>query len=206
MPKWIYPAIFSFAALIASLIVYNNLPDVMAIHFDPSGEADNFVSKPLGAFLAPLLIWIVFIMMSVSMKLEPDENKRQRAEAINLRVMAIVGALLLAAHLFTLAYNLGHELNAVKFAAVAIGLVFVLIGNLVPRMGAVQNKWKGPKLPEKAHRRFAQFQGRLMFGAGFVFILLTPLPYAILSPVFFALLILYVLIHFGSMFYFSRLR
>lgn len=204
MNKWISPVIFSLAAVIMSLIVYNDLPDNMAIHFGSSGEADNFASKPVGAFLAPVIIWFVSIITNLAMKTEKDESKRQRAEAVNAPILAVVGALLLAVHLFTIAHNLGRELNASIFSTVAVGLLFVFIGNLVPRMAQTQATWKWPVLSDIAQRQYRRFVGRLMFAVGFVFILLALLPHALIFPVFLALLALFIAATFGSLYYFSR--
>ncbi len=199
MKKWISPAIFSLAAVIVSLSVYADLPDSMAIHFGASGEPDHYVGKPVGAFLAPLLIVAVSLMTILSARLERDENKRRRAESVNTLILAIIGGLLLGVHLFTVSYNLGYEISPVKFASVAVGIVFVLVGNLVPRLSQAQSSMNWPKLPQKVQREYARFQGRLMFGAGFVFILLALLPDSIMALAFFGLLVLFLAVTFGAM-------
>jgi|GEM_PF-1156726 len=204
MKKWVAPALFSLAGLVVSLFVYADLPESMAIHFGPGGNPDRFVTRPVGAFLAPALIWILSILVVVSPRYRQDESKRRRAESAQQAILAIVGAFLLGMHLFTLAYNLGYEINPVKYGSVAVGLMFMLFGNLSPRLAQAGFLRVWPKLSPEAERAYGRFQGRLMVGAGFVFILLAPLPDKIHGPVFFALLMMFILTMYAALFRYRR--
>lgn len=204
MKKWMAPALFSFTGILISLFVYADLPESMAIHFNTGGNPDNFLIRPIGAFIAPALIWIVSLLIAVSPRFEPDENKRRRAESVQQTMLAIIGAFLLGLHLFTLAYNLGYEISPVKFASVAVGLLFMLLGNLAPRLAMAGFTRKWPKLSPQVERAYGRFQGRLMIGAGFLFIVLALLPDKAHAMAFISLLVLFVLTTFASLFLFNR--
>jgi uncharacterized membrane protein len=196
MKKWIAPAVFSFTGLVVSLFVYAQLPENMAIHFGPGGNPDNFVSRPVGAFAMPVLIWVMSLLTVISARFRLDETRRRRAESMQQPFLAILGAFLLGVHLFTISYNLGYEINPVKFASVAVGILFLLLGNLAPRMAQAGTMRTWPKLRGQAEKEYGRLQGRLMMGTGFVLIILALLPDRIHALAFFALLFLYAALTF----------
>lgn len=204
MNKWIVPALSAVAGAAASLMLYDRLPAEMAVHFGSGGSPDNWIGKPWGAFLLPALALLIPCITYLAARLERDENKRRRAEAVNRSIMAFVSLLLLAVHVFTLVYNLGYEVSAGAFATVAVGLMFLLVGNIVPRVPQGSMQW--PKLPEAAQRKAARFQGRLMMTAGAAFLLLVLLPKGWIFPAFFTVLGLFVAALIGSMTVYTRGR
>lgn len=186
MKKWFLPIASAVTAVLLSLAVYDNLPAEMAVHFNAAENPDNWFSKPFGAFFMPLLILFVSWLTLYIIKFEKDARKRSRAE---MTVPAIVGALsltLFAVHAFILSYNLGYAVSVAAFASVTVGGMFILIGNLVPRLPQSSYTW--PKIPEQAQRKLARFQGRLMFVLGIGFMLLALLPQAFILPAFIGLL------------------
>lgn len=202
MNKWMIPLFAALAALLASLFVYDSLPADMAVHFNNADEPDNFMSKPIAAFLNPVLIVFISWTILFSLRFEKDENRRAKAEATLPSVAAVVSLLLLAVHGAILAYNLGYDVSASAFAAFIVGSVFILIGNLLPRMPQGTYKW--PKLSDTAHRELSRFQGRLMVIAGFILVAAAFLPNAYIPPVMFTLLACFILATAGKLIGVSR--
>ncbi|ALS25502.1 hypothetical protein IJ21_00470 [Paenibacillus sp. 32O-W] len=204
MRKWTFPLLSAVAATVVSLTVYADLPERMALHFSGSGSPDNWGGKPFGAFALPVLILLLSALIIFSVKLEKDENKRRRTEASIGAIAAVVSAVLLAVHLFIVAYNLGYDLSAAHFAAVIVGILFILMGNMAPRLTQGPLQW--PKLPKHIMRKAFRFQGRVMLVLGFAFILLAWLPQSYILPAFFGLIVLFILITGGSIMFFARAR
>lgn len=202
MKIWIVPLLFAAAGAVISLFVYNDLPDRVAIHFGSSGEADNWLDRPFGAFLGPLLTIGLTALLYVRTKSERDEDRRLRGEASTGTVAAILSAVLLAVHILTLRHNLGHPMNVPVTACLIAGAVFVLVGNQAPRLGQKLLVW--PRLPDAVHSRFARLQGRLMIGFGLAFLLLALLPSALVLPGFLVCLAAYVVVLFTFRFRFSK--
>lgn len=205
MKRWIIPLLFTAAAIAISLYYYEELPARVAIHFGASGEADNWLDRPFGAFLAPVLIPVVTAFMFFSAKMERDENKRARSEAGIGTIASIMSAVLFAVHIFTIQYNIGNlgdSVNVRLFALMIAGIVFILIGNQIPRFGMRQKQW--PRLPEAVQGRFVRLQGRMMIAFGFAFLLQPLLPDTYMTPAFFVTLGLYLAATFGTIFYFRR--
>lgn len=192
MNKWLLPLAATLAAVLISIFTYDSLPAEMAIHFDSSDNPDNWVSKPIGAFLSPVLILFISWTVIFSMRFEKDESKRARAEAALPTVAGAVALMLLAAHGSIIAFNLGYDISASTVASFIVGGVFIVLGNLLPRLPQGTFQW--PKLPEVKHRQIARFQGKLMFFSGFIFILVAFLPKAYSLPVFITVLACFVVI------------
>lgn len=204
MKKWMLPALFVITACAASLVAYADLPEQMVMHFGPSQQPDRLMTKDLGAFLLPVIILLNAVLMILFMKLERNENKRLRIEASIGSISSIISVTLLMVHMFFLGYNLGYKLNVAVFVTIIVGIVFIFMGNLLPRLRQSSKQW--PKLPEHVQGRAARFQGKLMFILGFVFLLLALLPGSYILPAFIGSLAGFLLAMFGSFIYYFRLR
>lgn len=204
MKKWILPILFTAMGLIISLIVFKDLPDNIAIHFNSAGAADNWINKSIGAFLLPLLSIAIPLLITSSAKLEKDENKRRKIKATESSIFAVISTLLFTVYCFTIAFNLGYELKVSMFATVISGLLFIFVGNIIPRMPQGSLKW--PKIPEEKQRKAASFQGRLMIMFGFVIVLLTFLPVNLIATTFLIVLATMIITLLASTFYFANQR
>ncbi|CAH0121313.1 MULTISPECIES: DUF1648 domain-containing protein [unclassified Paenibacillus] len=202
MKKWIVPATFAIAAAIISFVFYAKLPETMVIHFGSAEQPDNWLSKPFGAFSLPVLILIASWFVITVAKFEKDENKRRRVEASLGSMVATIAAALFAVHGFILAYNLGYELSAATFATVIVGILFLIVGNIIPRLPQGTMQW--PKLPEGIRLRAFRFQGRLMVVMGIVFVLLGLLPGHYILPAFLVTIAFFALVTIGRWIGYAR--
>lgn len=190
MNKWLIPLASTLAAVLISVFTYNSLPAEIAVHFDSADNPDNWVSKPVGAFLSPAFILVMSWIVMFSTRFEKDENKRARAEAALPTVAGTVSLMLLAAHGSIIAFNLGYDIRSSAVASFIVGAVFIVLGNLLPRLP--QGRYQWPKLPDHKQRQFARFQGKLMFFSGVIFIVLAFLPGSYSTPVFLAVLACFI--------------
>jgi len=109
---------------------------------------------------------------------------------------------LLVVHLFIIAYNLGHAFGVSTFASIITGILFILVGNIIPRLPQGSMQW--PKLPEADIRKVSRFQGRFMMIIGFAFVLLSLLPDEYIVPAFFLLLTIFILVLIGGTIRYTR--
>jgi len=202
MKRWGIPAAAALIAAAASLYYYAELPEMMAIHFGPSDDPDRYASKAVGAFLMPAIILLLAAVTNLSAKLERDESKRVRFAAVNDTVNVVIVVLLLAVHLMTLAFNLGFEIRPSLFAPLAVGLVFIAVGNVMPR--APQGSMKLFRIKEENYPRYARFHGRFMVAAGFLMILSSLLPGMFSMYIMFAVIAALVVSVFASAAYYNR--
>lgn len=180
-----------FISIVISIVAYAHLPERMVVHFNSAENPDNWMSKPLGAFLLPIIMLFTSFVITFSVKFEKNENKRRRTEAVIGSITAIVSMLLLAVHAFIIAYNLGYEFSVATFATIVTGALFILLGNLVPRIPQGSMQW--PVLPEPVLQKVSRFHGRFMVILGCIFLLLALLPSNYILPLFFLLFATFII-------------
>jgi uncharacterized membrane protein len=134
------------AAMLAGLLLWSRLPDMMASHWNVNDQVDGYMSKFWGVFLLPLITLALFLLFLVIPSIDPlKANIAQFREAFNLFIVLIVGFMLYIDGL-TLAWNLGYTSFRMSGAMLpAIGLLFVFIGFMLRR--AKRNFFIGIRTP-----------------------------------------------------------
>jgi len=96
-------------ALLAGAVLWNQLPDQMASHWNVNDQVDGYTSKLLGVFLMPLITLGMFALFLVVPNIDPlKANIAKFRESFNLFIVLIV-AFMLYIHGLTLAWSLGHQ-------------------------------------------------------------------------------------------------
>jgi len=176
MRKWI-PLLVIVVAFVASAAVYQDLPDRMPTHWNMSGEVDGWTSLPWGAFLIPVMLVVMLGVFHLLPKIDPRAPSYAKFRGSYEIVIVAMMIFLLGVHLVILASALGTNIAVDRVMPVAVGLLFIVIGNLLPRMRpnwfiGVRTPWtlSSDRVWERTHR----FGGWLFVAAG-VLILLTGL-------------------------------
>ena len=120
------------AAILAGLLLWNRLPDLMASHWNINDQVDGYIPKVWGVFMVPLITLGMFGLFLVLPSVDPlKANIAQFREAFNLFIVLMVGFMLYLYGL-TLAWNLGYKDFKMSGAMLpAIGLLFIFIGFLL---------------------------------------------------------------------------
>jgi len=201
--RWIIAGAAALCAAIASLIFYAELPERMAVHFSLADQPDRFVHKAVGAFLLPVVMLLLPALSKLNMKLESDPAKRNRFGEVSETINIVIILLLLAVHMVLLAYNLGYDfIGRSRFAPLALGLVLIIAGNVLPR--APQAALKMIRMSDEQYARYARFTGRCTVAAGFLLFLSALLPGGAGAVAAVAVVAALVLASLGGAVYFSR--
>lgn len=116
----------------------------MATHFDSHGEANGWSSKWFAVFGLPLFLFIVNILCT--MACENDPRRSGYPEKMMRIVYWICPVVSWICAVAVYGYALGFPQDGfAKYTLVFVGLVFVLIGNYLPKVK--QNYYLGIKLP-----------------------------------------------------------
>lgn len=157
--------------LVFSALVYADLPDQVAIHFNAAGEPDNYAPKAFAAFGLPLLLTLLNIVMQVALKTDPKRDPKERIYLISRWMIAPLNLFLSP---ITLLIALGKPIPVERVVPLAVSIVFLIIGNYLPKCKL--NYTIGFKLPwtlaseynwKKTHR----FAGWLWTGVSIILIL-----------------------------------
>ena len=129
--------------ILAGVILWNQLPDPMPTHWNAAGEVDGWSSKPFAIFGLPLILVAVQWLCMLGTAADPKKNNH--SEKIMHLVLWIIP--IISVVLFTITYltALGYGVRMEVVMPIFIGLVFVIIGNYLPK--CKQNYTIGIKIP-----------------------------------------------------------
>jgi len=134
------------AAAAAGLVLWNQLPEQMASHWNINDEVDGYLPKVWGVFMMPLITLGMFALFFVFPAIDPlKANIARFRGAFNLFIVLIV-AFMLYIHGLTLAWSLGYTNFKMSTSMLpAMGLLFIFIGFLLRR--AKRNFFIGIRTP-----------------------------------------------------------
>ena len=128
--------------MLAGILLWDQLPEKMAIHWDANGEANGWTSRPVAVFGLPLLLLAIHFTCAWGTDL--DKRNRNQNEKIKQITLWIAPAVSLLGNSSTYAAAMGQEMDIVRYATLFMGLVFLMIGNYMPK--CKQNYTIGIKL------------------------------------------------------------
>ena len=170
--RW-YPVGLALVGAAASLAVYRRLPETMAVHWDIDGNPNGWMPRAFGAFFGPVFILVLWQIMRVLPRIDPREPNYARFGDAYDTIVAAVLLLLLATHGIVLAVALGYQVAVSRLVPALVGVLFVVIGNVMPRMRP--NWWFGVRTPwtlssDRVWARTHRLAGFSMTAAGLVMI------------------------------------
>ena len=101
-------------------------------HFNAAGQPDNYAGK-LFVFMEPLLAYALLVLAELFPKIDPKKASYERFPKAYQLIQVLVQILLLGTNVFTLLFALGYQLNMTFLLSAAVGLMFVVLGNYMPK-------------------------------------------------------------------------
>ena len=153
--------------ILAGVILWNQLPDQLPIHWNAAGDVDGWASKPFAVFLMPVFLLVVQWICVIATSVDP-KNKNHQSKILHL-VFWMIPVLSVLVHVIEFATAMGHEVRIEVIMPVFMGLLFVIIGNYMPK--CKQSYTIGIKIPwtlnsEENWNRTHRFAGWLWFIGG----------------------------------------
>ena len=129
--KIIISSVITLLPILAGVILWDMLPDQLAVHWGPSGEPDGWSSKTVAVFLLPMLFlaihWICIFATS------SEKMKRNQSLKVMGLIYWLVPAISLMANGMTYAAAVGKEINAMQILSISMGALALVIGNYLPK-------------------------------------------------------------------------
>lgn len=179
--KFVGPVLVGAMALF-SLAVYPLLPERIPVHWGLSGDVDGWTAKWPGAFMAPALALGIWLLLQVLPKVDPRRRNYERfQETYWVLVNVIIGFIGLV-HVLSLGTALGWPIAVPRVILVLVGLLFVALGNYLPRLRP--NWWMGIRTPwtlenDRVWRDTHRLGGKTFVVAGFMMMIAAFLPPAL---------------------------
>ncbi|MNW27655.1 Immunity protein SdpI [compost metagenome] len=129
--------------IILSMTLYQQLPAQVAVHWDIAGNPDNYVPKAVAAFVFPLCLAALNVIVHIVINNDPKKmNVVPVLRNIGLWTIPALSLILMPITLFK---ALGADLPIQTIAPSLVGMLLVVIGNYLPK--SKQNYTVGIKLP-----------------------------------------------------------
>ena len=116
--------------IIFGVILYDQLPEQMAVHFGVNNEPNSFAPKEFALFGIPLLMFILQVFCCISSDFMEEKKQNKKYITIYKWIIPIIE---MVVYLTMLAYGAGIELDMRMIVCITLGIVFTLIGNYMPK-------------------------------------------------------------------------
>lgn len=174
-------ALICLLPCIPGLIMYKDLPDRMPVHWNMSGEPDNFAAKPFAVFGLPLILAFFHLICHIGASF--DKRRSNYSKAIEAMTYWFIPALSLILCPMTLLASKGVDVKIEVIVPCLVGLMLVFVGNYLPK--CKQNSTMGIRIPwtlesEENWNKTHRLAGRFWIAGGLVSIVCTFCGYPLL--------------------------
>ena len=113
--------------ILIGVYYYDVLPEQIAVHFNAKGDPNDFVSKIHAIIDIPIFSAIVQVIISLAV----DFDKTPKKGALIIKgIIPIISVLVQGG---IIAYALDNNFNVSQLAVFIIGILFIILGNYLPK-------------------------------------------------------------------------
>ena len=168
--------------MLVGALVYSRLPEQVATHFDLQGNPDGWSSRAFAVFGLPGILLAVNLLVPFLLRADP-KHKNMSGALVNIVIWTVPVVSLLCSGL-TLGRALGYDLRIEMVLPVFTGVLFILIGNYLPK--TKQSYTMGIKLPwtlasEENWNRTHRLAGFLWVLGGAYFIVMSFIGWSLIA-------------------------
>ncbi len=174
---WLVTSAVTLLPMLAGLLLWDKLPAELPTHFGFDGTADGWSGKGFAVFGIPLLMLFFQIVLCFATRLD-KQNRGHNEKVLNLAglifpAMSVVFAAVIYSH------ALNYELSIGSLLFPLLGVLFVLMGNWLPKVR--QNSTLGIKIKwtlysEENWNKTHRFAGFVWVAGGILFCLMGFVP------------------------------
>jgi uncharacterized membrane protein len=143
----IITSVVTVLPILMGVILWEQLPAQLPIHWDMEGEIDGWCSKAFAVFAMPLIL-LAFHWLAVFATFADPKNRTNTNKALRLGLW-VVPVLSIALSVVIYSVSMGGKVRMEAFVPVLLGMLFVIIGNYLPK--CQQSYTIGIKCPWTLH-------------------------------------------------------
>ena len=132
MRKWI-PLLLIVAAVAVSIFYYPQLPERMATHWSATGEANGFSSRLWGAWLMPLIMALIWVILRAIPHIDPRGANYEKFSGMYDALVILILAFILLMHVVVLMAASGTRVQMERVMMPAVGVFIAVMGLLIPK-------------------------------------------------------------------------
>lgn len=165
----IITSLLTLFPIVAGLLLWDQLPGQIATHWGVDGQADGWSSLPVAVFVLPLtMLAVQWLCVLVTAKDPGNQGRNQKLQALVLWIIPLLSNLC-SGLMYALA--LGMRFSITNVMTAAIGILFMVIGNYMPK--CKMNSTIGIKIhwtytSEENWNATHRFAGKLWFLCGLI--------------------------------------
>ena len=144
----IITTIVALLPIVAGLILWDRLPEQLPMHFNAAGEVDGWAPK-LAAVLGMPAFFVAVQWLCAVGSFKMDPKARNLNDKMMVFVLWFIPVLSVLMHALVYCTALGMEMNVQIVIPLVMGLLFIVIGNWLPK--CKQTYTLGIKLPWTLH-------------------------------------------------------
>lgn len=149
-----------FCPMLIGILLWNKLPDEMAVRFNTNNEVLSYSSKGFVIFGIPIMLFVCHFFCMLPMIIDPKDTKISRKMVLLLIWITPVISLPTCGGL--LVYSLGIAIDFGFIINLILGISFLMIGNYLPKCrtnDAAAAKTRGVLENEDVRYRIQRFLG-----------------------------------------------
>lgn len=156
--------------VVLAAVLYDRLPDSIAVHFNNAGTPDGFLPKALAVFGLPVLFAAINAYVHFRLNKDPKNEKVSSAlKLLSMWALPLVSTVLMPITMFI---AMGADIPVIMITGAIVGIVITLCGNYLPKCR--RNYTAGIRLPwtlesEENWNKTHRFTGFVWVLGGLVF-------------------------------------
>lgn len=171
--------IFILIPLVMTILLYNRLPNQLAVHFGTNGEANGYQGKLTFLLTSVLFLIGIPLLLKITRYIDPKKKNYDKFEPTYDMFRMIFTAFLSVMYITMILFNLGYGVNIQMIVLIGIGVLFTFLGKSMSRIQF--NYTMGIRTPwtlanEDVWQRTHRFAGPLWLIGGIAMIILAFLP------------------------------
>ncbi len=157
-----------------AFLILPYLPELVPVHWNMYGVADGFAGRFSGAVGMPAILTLIMILLLVLPRFDSVQFSLSAFRDIYAIVILATVSMLFCIEILSFASALGMDLPVVAILSILIGLLFIVMGSLMPHIG--RNTTMGIRLPwtlasEEVWKKTHDYAGPLFTGAGLLVVI-----------------------------------
>lgn len=198
------------ADFIAGFLAYPHLPERVPTHWNLSGQVNGWGSAWQGAFLLPLIMLGVFVLLILLPKIDPKRKNYAQMGKPYAVIILVLMIFFTVMYFGTLGTALGYFRNIPSLVNLGVGALFVVLGNYMGKLK--HNYFMGIRTPwtlasEEVWRKTHRLAGPFWVIGGILFMVSSLLPTGFMTKIIIVVVIGLVAIPSGYSFViFKRLE
>ncbi|NLI92278.1 MAG: SdpI family protein [Peptococcaceae bacterium] len=127
-------ALLTIIDFIAGFLAYPYLPERVPTHWNISGQVDGWGSAWQGAFLFPLIMLGVFLLLIFLPKIDPKKRNYPQMNRAYSAIVLVIMMFFSVMYFGTLGSALGYFEKVPSLVHLGVGVLFIVIGNYMGKL------------------------------------------------------------------------